>query len=128
MIASHCGQCGEQKLCRSYCRVCEVFYCVGCRIPPCAKEGCPIGHAFNFQRIANLNYICDVCGISTAVSNDGVYDDNCCNFGICEACFSELPDRFDQSKPRSLIANINTQCSCGHTLAYVNTIHTISQC
>jgi hypothetical protein len=83
MIASHCAQCGEQKLCRSYCRQCEEFYCVGCRAPPCAKEGCPIGHAFNFQRIANLNYICDLCGISTAVSNDGVYDDNCCNFGIC---------------------------------------------
>jgi hypothetical protein len=26
----------------------------------------------------------------------------------------ELPEKFDQSKPRSLIANINTQCSCGH--------------
>jgi len=29
-----------------------------------------------------------MCGVSTSVSNDGVYDDNLCNFGLCEACFS----------------------------------------
>lgn len=73
---------------------------MGCRVLPCSKDGCPIGHSFNFQRIANLNFICDMCGVSTAVSNDGVYDDAMCNLGICEGCHKELPDHFDQSRPR----------------------------
>jgi hypothetical protein len=69
-----------------------------------------------------------MCGVSTAVSNDGVYDDSVCNFGICEGCYLELPDKFDQSKPRELIANVNSICSCGTPLTYVNTIHQASQC
>ena len=97
-------------------------------MPPCAKEGCPIGHAFSFQQIANLNFICDICGVSTAVSKDGVYDDSLCNFGICEDCFSELPDHFDQSKPRELIANINTHCSCGHSLSFVDRVYKPTVC
>ena len=86
---------------------------MGCRVPPCSKEGCPIGHEFNFQRIGVVNFLCDVCGISTAVSNGGVYDDNLCNFGLCELCYHDLPDKYDQSKPRAIVANINTECSCG---------------
>lgn len=83
MLESVCTSCKQKRLCRSFCRVCDQFYCVGCRVPPCSKEGCPIGHTFAFQRIASLNFICDICGVSTAVSNDGVYDDSLCNFGIC---------------------------------------------
>lgn len=93
------------------------MYCVECRVPPCSKEDCPIGHKYNFQKIANLNYICDMCGVSTSISNDGVYDDTCCNFGICEGCYATLPEHFDPSKPRGLIANINTLCSCGENLS-----------
>lgn len=92
-------------------------------MPPCTKEGCPIGHKYNFQRIANLNYICDICGISTSVSNNGVYDDTECNFGLCESCFEELPEHYDNSKPRELIVNINTECSCGTPLVFINAIH-----
>lgn len=83
MLESKCEECDEVRLCRSICRICDELYCVVCRVPPCSKEDCPIGHKYNFQRIANLNYICDLCGISTSVSNDGVYDDTYCNFGIC---------------------------------------------
>jgi hypothetical protein len=39
---------------------------------------------------SNLSYICDICGISTAVSNSNVYDDTECNFGICEECFKKI--------------------------------------
>lgn len=88
MLESKCAECGEKRLVRSLCRICGEFYCVGCRVPPCAKEGCPIGHPFAFQRISNLNFICDICGVSTAVSKDVVYDDSLCNFGICEDCFN----------------------------------------
>ena len=79
-----------------------------------------MGHPFVFQRTSLLNYICDVCGASTAVSNDGVYDDSDCNMGICEACYAELPAHFDQSKPKGIIANISDQCQCGQTLVYAN--------
>lgn len=58
-----------------------------------------------------------MCGVSTSISNDGVYDDTCCNFGICEGCYATLPEHFDPSKPRGLIANINTLCSCGENLS-----------
>ena len=83
MIKSYCVECEENKVCRSFCRICQEFYCVSCRVPPCSKEGCPIGHPFTFQRIGAINFLCDICGISTAVSNGGVYDDNLCNFGLC---------------------------------------------
>ncbi len=120
--------CEESRLCRSLCRICDQYYCVACRVPPCAKSSCPLGHHFSFQRISNLNFICDICGVSTAVSNDGVYDDSLCNFGICEECFSELPDKFDESKPRELIANINTHCSCGTKLDIVNSLYHKAEC
>ena len=119
MTHSRCQECQQTKLCRSFCRICQQFYCVGCRMPPCSKQGCPIGHGFTFQRIPVINFICDVCGISTAVSNGGVYDDNLCNFGICELCYNQLPEKYDQSKPRSIVANINTECQCGGRLEMV---------
>ncbi len=113
MLQSLCAICEQEMLCRSICRICDLLFCVNCRMPPCSKEGCPLGHSYNFQHIANLNFICDICGVSTSVSNDGVYDDNLCNMGICQGCYSGLPDKFDASKPRELIANVNYQCSCG---------------
>ena len=61
---------------------------MGCRVPPCSKEGCPIAHGFTYQRIPVINFKCDICGISTAVCNGGVYDDSLCNFGICELCYN----------------------------------------
>ena len=103
------------------CRICQEYYCVGCRVPPCSKEGCPIGHQFTFQRASVVNYICDVCGISTGVSNNGIYDDNLCNFGLCEPCYQNLPDKYDQSKPKAIVANISTQCSCGTELILAST-------
>lgn len=87
-----------------------------------------MGHAYNFQRIANLNYICDICGISTSVSNGGVYDDTYCNFGICELCYAELPDKFDPSKPRELIANVPNHCGCGRALKLINSFHQLRVC
>jgi len=75
-----------------------------------------MGHEFTFQRIGVVNFLCDVFGISTAVSNNGVYDDSLCNFGLCEPCYQKLPAKYDQSKPKAIVANINTQCFCGHTL------------
>jgi hypothetical protein len=97
-------------------------------VPPCSKEGCPIGHQFSYQNIANLDYICDLCGVSTSVSNHGVYDDTSCNFGICGACYQTLPEHFDPSKPRELIANVPTQCTCGAPLSEVNSIHQLHHC
>lgn len=83
MINSKCDECEESAVCRSKCRICDTFYCVSCRVPPCSKSSCPIGHNFKFMNIGNLSYICDICGISTSVGSDGVYDDPLCNFGIC---------------------------------------------
>ena len=75
-----------------------------------------------------MNYICDICGISTSVSNNGVYDDTECNFGLCEGCHKDLPETFDQSQPRGLIANKNTHCSCGAVLIYINAVHNLKPC
>ena len=128
MLGSKCIYCENIKLCRSYCRICQSLYCVSCRVPPCSKESCPYGHKYNFQKIANLNFICDICGVSTSVSNGGVYDDNLCNLGICQSCYAELPNEFDPSKPRELIVNINTKCLCDTDLVEVNSIHKLFTC
>ena len=59
-----------------------------------------MGHQMKLWKSSNLAYICDICGISTAVSNKNVYDDTECNFGICEECFANITKKQEDDIPK----------------------------
>lgn len=85
-----CRECGEEGLCRSRCTLCDYYYCVRCRTPPCTKTDCPKKH--RYHRSISENYICDICGLSPGLYDQMAYDDVRCNFGFCESCFHRLPE------------------------------------
>lgn len=53
-----------------------------------------------------------------SIFNTCIYDDKICNFGICENCIKELPEKRDNKHMKKLINN-QDQCECGNNLCCV---------
>jgi hypothetical protein len=51
-----------------------------------------MGHGFKLIKPVSVDYICDLCNMSAALCDAGMYDDPECNFGVCEVCYDDLPE------------------------------------
>lgn len=78
---------------------------------PATKECCPVGHKFIRTALSELNYKCDRCDVRISTRGGILYDDPLCNFGVCQLCHSELPEKLNGS-PRG-ICNEPEYCDKG---------------
>ena len=94
---SICSLCKDKGLCRTVCPECStkedyVLYCTSCRKPPCTRKTCLYSHPLKEIIAYSQSIYCDFCGISAQLLGPKVYNDQECNFDICEVCYVNLPE------------------------------------
>ena len=95
---SQCAECGQKALCRSICIHCSIKdrqknFCSDCRLPPCSKTKCPLGHKLKTRKKPGKFRVCDLCDLPAGfMSSKEVHGFCSCDFDMCGVCYSKLPE------------------------------------